>query len=192
MNCQRHKQTLLEISRGQSPVDADDALVHAASCQECAAFLDQQKNLTAAIEELRHAAVPGSNELPALLINEFRAQPLHSKRRWLIPSLRAAVLAGAMIAGWFWFESSGRQSSAPANSSNSQLAEEFPEPEFIPLYYGEPFSDSYHMVRVVLPASALQQFGLPFDPSLESETYEADLLLSENGLPQAIRFIRER
>ena len=47
------------------------------------------------------------------------------------------------------------------------------------------------IVRVTLPRSALRSFGLPVTESDGTERVFADLLVSEDGTPQAIRLVSD-
>ncbi|HEX8773001.1 MAG TPA: hypothetical protein VF735_05300 [Pyrinomonadaceae bacterium] len=64
--------------------------------------------------------------------------------------------------------------------------------DFIPLTYGADLSslDSGHVVRVELPRTAMARFGLPVNAERAAEPVKADVLLGDDGLAQAIRFIR--
>jgi hypothetical protein len=64
--------------------------------------------------------------------------------------------------------------------------------DFIPLTYGSSLSgtDGGHVVRVELPRTALAQFGLPVNAERSGEPVTADVLLGEDGLARAIRFVR--
>jgi hypothetical protein len=62
--------------------------------------------------------------------------------------------------------------------------------EFVPLTYAglvSPAPES-RLVRVRLPATALAYFGLP--GSAASRSVEADVLLGQDGLAYAVRFVR--
>jgi hypothetical protein len=50
--------------------------------------------------------------------------------------------------------------------------------------------DSAQIVRVELPASALIAAGFGADPENDAETVKADILLGQDGLARAIRFVR--
>src|SRR5262249_35130036 len=50
--------------------------------------------------------------------------------------------------------------------------------------------ESAEVVRVELPASALAPAGLPADPGTEDQTVRADVVLGQDGLARAIRFVR--
>lgn len=76
---------------------------------------------------------------------------------------------------------------AAASSTEGDIAT-----DFIPLNYGADLSnlDSGRVVRVALPRSALARYGLPMNAERAEEPVKADVLLSEDGLAQAIRFVR--
>jgi hypothetical protein len=64
--------------------------------------------------------------------------------------------------------------------------------EFFPLREGEDLTalDSLQVVRIELPASALDEVGLPVDPEMADEPVKADVVLGQDGLARAIRFVR--
>lgn len=64
--------------------------------------------------------------------------------------------------------------------------------QFFPLREGEDLTtlDSLQVVRVELPGSALGEVGLPFDPETVNEAVKADVVLGQDGLARAIRFVR--
>jgi hypothetical protein len=65
--------------------------------------------------------------------------------------------------------------------------------EFIPLVGGAPGAtplESGQLVRVQLPRSALAPLGLPLNAERGNEPVQADVLLGNDGLARAIRFVR--
>jgi len=64
--------------------------------------------------------------------------------------------------------------------------------EFFPLREGEDLTEleSLQLVRVELPGSALSEVGLPVDPETATEPVKADVVLGQDGLARAIRFVR--
>ncbi|HEX8459024.1 MAG TPA: hypothetical protein VF656_17155 [Pyrinomonadaceae bacterium] len=65
--------------------------------------------------------------------------------------------------------------------------------EFIPLVAGAPEAqplESGQVVRVKLPRAALASLGLPLNAERSNETVKADVLLGNDGLARAIRFVR--
>ena len=64
--------------------------------------------------------------------------------------------------------------------------------DFIPLIQGGRLvqSDGGHLVRVELPRSALVSFGLPVNFERAGGRVKADVLLGDDGIARAIRFVR--
>jgi hypothetical protein len=64
--------------------------------------------------------------------------------------------------------------------------------DFLPISYGSNLSqlDDGQVVRVELPRSALQSFGLPVNAERAGERVKADVLLGHDGVARAIRFVR--
>jgi hypothetical protein len=64
--------------------------------------------------------------------------------------------------------------------------------DFIPVRYGDNLSsvDSGRIVRVEMPRSALVALGLPMNMERAGERVKADVLLGEDGMARAIRFVR--
>ncbi|MGH9557630.1 MAG: hypothetical protein ACRD30_00215, partial [Bryobacteraceae bacterium] len=61
--------------------------------------------------------------------------------------------------------------------------------QFFPLLEPAPPLGNGVMVRVILPASAMRTVGLPVREDRLSEPVQADVLVSEDGLAEAIRFV---
>jgi hypothetical protein len=63
--------------------------------------------------------------------------------------------------------------------------------EFIPLMQGGRYvqAEGGHLVRVELPRSALASFGLPVGAEQSGGRVKADVLLGEDGIARAIRFV---
>lgn len=64
--------------------------------------------------------------------------------------------------------------------------------QFFPLREGEDLTalESVRLVRVELPGSALSEVGLPITPESANEPVKADVVLGQDGLARAIRFVR--
>jgi hypothetical protein len=64
--------------------------------------------------------------------------------------------------------------------------------QFFPLREGEYLTtlESLQLVRVELPGSALGEIGLPVSIEMENTPVEADVLLGQDGMARAIRFVR--
>lgn len=76
--------------------------------------------------------------------------------------------------------------------SSDDLAEAEVVTQFFPLREGEDLTalESLRLVRVELPGSALSEVGLPVDPETANEPVIADVVLGQDGLARAIRFVR--
>ena len=64
--------------------------------------------------------------------------------------------------------------------------------EFVPFMAIDSISpmEQQQLVRVKLPRTALGVFGLPVNRDSRAGSVKADVLLSEDGLVRAIRFVR--
>jgi hypothetical protein len=64
--------------------------------------------------------------------------------------------------------------------------------DFFPLSYGgdQKPMESGEVIRVQMPRSALIAFGLPLNVERADESVKADLLVGEDGMARAIRFVR--
>lgn len=206
MNCRHFKKIVVDLARegfSSTTKKSEAARQHAASCSECAKELKQQQILTLL---LRSAAAAESQEnedpiLPDALRDAFashhrgnsrKPQLLNERRLWTA----AAVLLIATIAGTLSYRVHHLTIESSAGPVSPEGATEDPGSqvltEFIPLMEGETSMESLQLVRVRLPRSALLQLGLPMNENREDEPILADVLLSEDGLPYAIRFINHQ
>lgn len=205
MNCRHFKKIVIDLARDfpSTIKNSDDARQHAASCPECAKQLKQQQILTVL---LRSAAGNGSHEnedriLPDSLRDAFglhhrsnSRRPELANNRWLWTA--AAIVLIGVFAGALSYHVNqlAIKSSAAHVLPESKIEDPASQvvTEFIPLMEGETSLESLHLVRVRLPRSALLQLGLPMNESREEEPILADVLISEDGLPYAIRFINHQ
>jgi hypothetical protein len=83
------------------------------------------------------------------------------------------------------------ESMPKVNTAQNSMAEDIAT-DFIPLTYGADLSavDSGRVVRVELPRTAMARFGLPVNAERAAEPVKADVLLGDDGLARAIRFVR--
>lgn len=80
----------------------------------------------------------------------------------------------------------------PAPDKNAPSGEVEIATDFFPLVNRESLNqlDSGQLVRVELPRSALMSFGLPMNMERAGERIKADVVVGEDGLARAIRFVR--
>jgi hypothetical protein len=62
--------------------------------------------------------------------------------------------------------------------------------DFFPLMNPAPPFERGQMLRVQLPAAAMQAVGLPVREDHLADPIQADVLVGEEGMPRAIRFVR--
>ena len=62
--------------------------------------------------------------------------------------------------------------------------------DFFPLMNPAPSFERGQMLRVQLPAAAMQTVGLPVREEHLADLVQADVLVGEEGMPRAIRFVR--
>ncbi len=62
--------------------------------------------------------------------------------------------------------------------------------EFYPLADDAPPFEQGELLRVSLPASAMRSVGIPVNEDRLGETVQADVLVGQEGLARAIRFVR--
>ena len=61
--------------------------------------------------------------------------------------------------------------------------------DFFPLMDAPPPFERGQLLRVVVPASTMRSVGLPISPERWSERVQADVLVGEEGMARAIRFV---
>ena len=62
--------------------------------------------------------------------------------------------------------------------------------DFFPLMSPAPPFERGQMLRVQLPAAAMRTVGLPVREEHMADPIQADVLVGEEGMPRAIRFVR--
>jgi hypothetical protein len=181
MSCQLWKPVLFDFARGITSAQTDEALSHARKCSDCSLILDQQKQLTELLQSV--AVAPHEiNRVPASLMSAFRANQIPKNPR-SISWIRAAIFLMVMLGGWMWYRSHHFEIPKTTSASHHD------DGEFIPLQYAENPSNSFQVVRVELGSSDLQQLGFPGVPEWENHSVKADIVVGEDGLPHAIRFV---
>ncbi len=155
-----------------------------------------------------------SPEVEARLLREFGTRRGGRRLRWAVP---AAFAAGVAIAVWLWPTPRAPQpvvsvpqvieatqpAPAPVTIAAApavrKVARKLPPrrtgprevvTDFFPLTNPAPPFERGQMLRVQLPASAMQSVGLPVREEHWADPVQADVLVGEEGIPRAIRFVR--
>jgi hypothetical protein len=206
MNCDQFRKRLRE----SGAIEAAAAVVaHMDSCAGCATIFQQQRGLEAGLKQMAsgQAGWSAPPRVEAALVERFRSQTrlqpvavLPARvpfwMRFRLPGLAvtgglAAVLALVLI--------SRLPHSSPmvAGTGASQAAELDDDSALDNGFVLLPYADfgeianaaESDVVRVEMPRSALVTLGVPVSDDDNSASVEAELLLGEGGVPQAVRVL---
>lgn len=219
IDCSRFGEILHDIDRPGTldPRLVESALAHAESCSRCAQLLTEAESLDFGLQTLaaRESNLQAGPRVELALLREFRNRHAAIARhsfQWRLAALgTAAVAVLAMgLALHQRFAPRGPiavvvqpPQTAPATtvsgSSQQPLAEahaaDIPEyaTGFVSLPYADDPStlDDASIVRVVLSRPALASLGVPVPDTSDTESVPADLILSEDGTPEAIRLVSQ-
>jgi len=219
IDCAQFGRIVHELERAGTPgFDfREDAFAHAESCPRCASLLDKVMTLEYALDSLavedRSERAPAHVE--AALLAEFRRQHGQAAQARGNPRLRtalamaAAIILAVGIALPLWMKHRASVTGSPvamvtqpnptatvmntngAGDDNSVSSDSYYATDFVSLPYADDPStlDGGTVVRVTLSRSALASFGLPVAGMNSTERIPADIALSEDGVPQAIRLV---
>jgi hypothetical protein len=137
------------------------------------------------------AKLNASPDVEKRLLSEVRAIARARRRRaWLgVSSVAAALLLGIAL----YVARIGHRPSSETVQSPSAREEVIAEvtTDFLPLPYYHVPMNAGSTVRIKVPATALVSFGLaPTDFRQGDDTVQADVLVGEDGLARAVRFVR--
>ncbi len=219
MNCEQVEAIVLDLGRDTDaePLERAAAVAHLSHCSRCAAL---QESWEAAREELRalgeetlEARAPARVEMR--LLQEFR-----TRHRTMVVRRTAVVVAWALAAAailvgavgtWNWQQARrletekqksaaqntlGTNGAAAQNQGSANLSEGFSPAddsgEFTPLP-GTTLdeTDEAAVLRVRMQRGALGALGLPVNEERAGEWIQVDLLVGNDGLPQAVRLAQE-
>ena len=151
-------------------------------------------DLSAALRALSEddARFSASPDVAKRLLTEVRSISRARRRRtWLGGSSIAAVLLlGFALYGWRTGNPQPLNQALSPSAPEGGIAEV--ATEFLPLPYSHVPMNIGSTVRIEVPATALVSFGLaPTDFRTADGTVQADVLIGEDGLARAIRFVRQ-
>ena len=205
MNCDEFEIVGLDIKEsGATPEQRASALEHLRHCSRCAALLESWEELRSDLFLLADA----TREAQAPLRVEMRLrQEFRARRRPLIFYRRAALVVGwglaaavLVIAGIDW--ENWRHEQQPNSLKTPVIAEATPNSAadnqlLMADSDGVPFTllpgslppeiEDAAVMQVRMQRGALGAFGLPVDPEHASDWIRVDLLVGEDGTPEAVR-----
>lgn len=154
---------------------------------------DRNPKLSAALRALAEDDVKlsASPDVQKRLLSELRAVTRARRHRtWLgVSSVAAALLLA--IALYVFRIGNGQPSDTVQTPSAPEAAIAEVATEFLPLLYYHLPMNTGSTVRIEVPATALVAFGLaPTDFQEGHGTVQADVLVGEDGLARAVRFVR--
>ena len=208
MNCRSFNEIVTDLAGNSENPGTREALEHASFCEACGEIFQQHLRLNSLLSEYKEADpghVSGVTEEKVLV--RFRSRNRRSIRYWDV----AAVLALGVISSviYYGYARPGVVRShtppvvtKPSSTEAWRIVESKPLPfaekkrrleitsDFIPLYDHVALNPA-QIVRVQLNQDALRQLGLWIPDSPVSGRVLADVVLSEEGTPQAIRLVRK-
>ena len=219
MTCSEFEEILNDLDRAGMPEGAlrEQALAHAESCGPCARLLTETESMDFALQAIaaqecdRHAP----SHVEAALLQVFRQERQASMRPrmwWRLGAL--ATAAGVLLALSFslrdhrWMNPNSSNSDLVSTSPSGQSAQggtgattvlsaDAASPEFGAGFVALPYADDAAstegsaVVRVALSQSALASLGVPVVDATDTNELPADLIVSADGTPQAIRLVSE-
>lgn len=216
MNCQEFQDVAQALARDESldVATAGDALTHADSCEQCDALLEEAELLTSELRALaaRSASDAAPVRVEATLLAAFQQRrepapgPSHLLRRLAgIAGVAAAIILGLLVIGRTKVLLHHREAArlAQPGRANSQAETASAQPpaqagvsddeeadSFVPLsgtFDPTTLSDDA-IVRVSLSGDELESLGVPVGDSGDQQVV-ADLIIANDGTPQAIRVV---
>lgn len=131
------------------------------------------------------AELGASPEVEQRLADAFRAHAAERRRARRLTLAAAAALLVAVVAPLGWLARLEAPADPPQAISNLEVTT-----EFFPLVDGALPAAGALVVRLELPSTALLAFGLNAGALNGSTTVLADVVVGEEGLARAVRFVQ--
>jgi len=79
----------------------------------------------------------------------------------------------------------------PSSTSKEEIGRREIDTNFLPMMAASPLepTESGHLIRMNLPRSTMGRFGFPINSERSEEPIKADVLIGEDGVARAIRFV---
>jgi hypothetical protein len=183
MSCERWEDALIDLARNR-PAEPG-AAEHAAACESCAALLVKHRALA---EDLRAVGrLAKTAEAPPHVEQAVMAAFGARQRRRRVSAIRWLSVAAALVVMITAALVISRPQPQPAVAVSAPAANDLSG--FLPVPYRAAPIENGYIVRVQMPRSALVSLGMPV-PDGEKDVVQADLLLADDGLAQAVRLVR--
>jgi hypothetical protein len=185
MNCLLYRNELMEMIRVKAELKSELSN-HLLTCAGCKEFFESQTAVSEALNVLkdvdRHAA-PDASLQQRLLLSMRGADKSAANFRFSWKAV--AVFVISLLCGSIWiYQKEYRQ-------NQSEKTKPFVEAnDYVPLTYGMAPGESLQRVRVKLPRSALNDFGIAVKQARTDEI-TADIIVGESGVPYAIRVVQQ-
>jgi hypothetical protein len=219
IDCARFQELLPDLDRpGTDGIAFRDAvLAHAESCSDCALLLTESESLDFALHSL---STQDSNRtapprVETAVLQRFRRETGLAARRRLQLQVSALGIAAAVLLAFgvllhrssflpqphpssdaARLPSASAQAHSSAPSASQAVAPQdaqLQDANFIPLPFADDPAalDDGAVVRVLVSPRTLAAWGLPIDQFDSEERIPADLILSQDGTPEAIRLVSQ-
>lgn len=195
MVCSEMQARMREWSQGE-PMPAAVSQ-HLRECPPCAEAWQGERQLTAAFAALRaesRRAASASPQVASVLDAAFAARRHYGlpmpERLSMRPLLALAAALLLTAAGLLWMRSRGE----PEESASTAAADRpVVYTGFFPLSpAAAPFDlrEASHVIRIRLPRGEMRRFGLPVQEGFERLSVEADVVIGQDGMARAVRFVQ--
>jgi hypothetical protein len=217
MNCEQAEALVLDLDRDRAvqPEERAAVLAHLSRCSRCAALQESwetaREDLRLLVAETQDAQAPERVKMRLML--EFRTQHRNAtaKRMGFVAAWALAGAAVAVMAVGVWNLAKSRPNNHTnqdlsaarntGNDTNSAAQDQGTDGLAAELTNGDDFtllpgalpndSDDSAIVRVRMQRSSLNALGFPVNEQRASEWIQVDLLVGNDGLPQAVRLAPE-
>lgn len=203
MNCVEFEGVVVAIARGEIMDAAAHrrGLAHADACGRCAYRLASEKTLSevmaaTAAEDSARIAPRRMGDMVMDAFRERRVAAQRVRRIWVRRILAGAVAAGLVLGGIAFHRTMDTRAArtsallkAAQDSGDVTPAADEVMTDFIPVVEDSTPIGNGSLVRVQMPRAALNAFGLPVNEDRTEDLVQADLLLDDDGVMRAVRFV---
>jgi hypothetical protein len=188
MNCLHYRNESTDFIRNQTEPNAELS-AHLLKCAACRDYMESQKQLYIAIQSIKKI---DAQKTPAPLVREKLLTAIRNRDQSPASSFfwmkAAAVFIISVLCGSLWiYQKEHRQD--PGEKTKPSAESQYGN-GYVPLTYGMAPGESLQRVRVKLPRSALNDFGIALKQT-RSQEVTADVLMGESGVPYAIRVVQQ-